>query len=53
MLRAEPIIAEQLINLRRCNKVIYSLSPCTPDTHVVQFLIVTKVLPCLGRWMIG
>lgn len=39
MLKAEPIIAEQLLNLKRCNKAIYSLSPCTPDTHVVQFKI--------------
>ena len=35
-LRAEPIIAEQLDRLRDCNKAIYSLSPCTFDTHVVQ-----------------
>lgn len=41
MLRAEPIIAEQLANLGRCTKAIYSLSPCTPDTHVVQFKIAT------------
>ncbi len=42
MLRAEPIIAEQLANLARCTKAIYSLSPCTPDTHVVQFKIATE-----------
>lgn len=42
MLKAEPIIAEQLANLRRCTKAIYSLSPCTPDTHVVQFHIATE-----------
>lgn len=42
MLRAEPIIAEQLENLNRCNKAIYSLSDCTPDTHVVQFHIATE-----------
>lgn len=41
MLRAEPIIAEQQANLGRCTKAIYSLSPCTPDTHVVQFKIAT------------
>lgn len=39
--RSEPIIAEQLTMLRACNKAIYSLSPCTPDTHVVQFKIAT------------
>lgn len=37
MLRSEPIIAEQLDNLRLCNKSVFSLSPCTHDTHVVQF----------------
>jgi DNA-binding transcriptional regulator LsrR (DeoR family) len=42
MLRAEPIIAEQLENLSRCNKAIYSLSDCSPDTHVVQFHIATE-----------
>lgn len=42
MLRAEPIIAEQLANLRRCTRALYSLSPCTPDTHVVQFKIATE-----------
>lgn len=42
MLRAEPIIAEQLANLRRCTKALYSLSPCTPDTHVVQFKIAAE-----------
>lgn len=41
-LRAEPIIAEQLTHLKDCNKAIYSLSPCTEDTHVVQFNIATK-----------
>lgn len=40
-LKAEPIIQEQLVNLQLCNKAIYSLSPCTPDTHVVQFKIAT------------
>lgn len=40
-LRAEPIIAEQLARLAECNKAIYSLSPCTEDTHVVQFKIAT------------
>lgn len=41
-LRAEPIIAEQLERLRDCNKAIYSLSPCTLDTHVVQFNLATE-----------
>lgn len=41
MLRREPIIAEQLARLLDCNKAIYSLSPCTEDTHVVQFKIAT------------
>lgn len=40
-LKAEPIISEQINNLRKCNKSIFSLSPCTPDTHVVQFKIAT------------
>lgn len=40
-LKREPIIREQLEGLRKCNKAIYSLSPCTPDTHVVQFKIAT------------
>ena len=42
MMRAEPIISVQLANLERCNKAIYSLSPCTLDTHVVQFHIATE-----------
>lgn len=41
-LRAEPIISEQLVRLLDCNKAIYSLSPCTLDTHVVQFKIATE-----------
>ncbi|GAB5468451.1 MAG: sugar-binding transcriptional regulator [Rhodospirillales bacterium] len=41
-LKAEPIIAEQLAQLQRCNKAIYSLSPCTLDTHVVQFKVATE-----------
>jgi DNA-binding transcriptional regulator LsrR (DeoR family) len=40
-LKAEPIIREQMDSLRSCNKSIFSLSPCTPDTHVVQFKIAT------------
>lgn len=41
-MRAEPIIAEQIAKLAECNKAIYSLSPCTKDTHVVQFKIATE-----------
>lgn len=41
-LRAEPIIAQQLGLLAECNKAIYSLSPCTLDTHVVQFNLATE-----------
>lgn len=40
-LRAEPIIRDQLEGIRSCNKSLFSLSPCTPDTHVVQFKIAT------------
>ncbi|MGV0819375.1 sugar-binding transcriptional regulator [Martelella sp. AMO21009] len=40
-LREEPIIREQLEGLHKCNKSLFSLSPCTPDTHVVQFKIAT------------
>lgn len=42
MLRAEPIITQQLDRLQDCNKAIYSVSPCTPDTHVVKFKIATE-----------
>lgn len=42
LLRAEPIIAEQLQQLKNCNKVIFTVSPCTPDGHVTQFKIVTE-----------
>lgn len=40
-IKSEPIIKEQLNNLTTCNKVIYSLSPCTSNTHVVQFKLAT------------
>lgn len=40
-IKSEPIIREQLNNLTTCNKVIYSLSPCTSNTHVVQFKLAT------------
>ena len=54
-LMAEPIIAEQLANLDRCNKAIYSLSPCTPDTHVVQFKIasVQDIADYVARGAVG
>ncbi len=41
-LRAEPIMAQQLDRLLDCNKAIHSLSPCTFDTHVVQFNLATE-----------
>ncbi|WP_370312807.1 sugar-binding domain-containing protein [Sagittula sp.] len=41
-LRAEPIIAQQLDRRLDCNKAIHSLSPCTFDTHVVQFNLATE-----------
>lgn len=40
-LSSEPIVQEQLQRLSDCNKAIFSLSPCTPDTHVVQFKLAT------------
>ncbi|NVK45802.1 MAG: sugar-binding transcriptional regulator [Rhodobacteraceae bacterium] len=40
-LRQEPIISEQIRLLGDCTKAIYSLSPCTENTHVVQFNIAT------------
>ncbi|MEC5318714.1 sugar-binding domain-containing protein [Brenneria populi subsp. brevivirga] len=42
LLRAEPIIADQLRRLANCNKAIFTVSPCTPDGHVTQFKIVTE-----------
>lgn len=41
-LRNEPIIQEQLSALKNCNKVVFSLSPCAPDTHVVHFKVATR-----------
>jgi deoxyribonucleoside regulator len=41
-LRKEHIISQQLEKLRDCNKAVYSVSPCTPDTHVVRFKISTR-----------
>lgn len=54
-LRNEPIIAEQLARLKDCTKAIYSLSPCTSDTHVVQFKIATpeEVLAYRDRGAVG
>lgn len=40
-LRKEPIIAQQLENLKDCNKAIFSLSPCVATSHVVQFNVAT------------
>lgn len=41
-LRAEPIIADQLHQLKACNKSLYSLSLCLPNSHVVQFNVATE-----------
>lgn len=41
-LRCEPIISQQMDRLRECNKAIYSVSPCRPDTHVVRFKVATR-----------
>ena len=41
LLRSEPIIAEQLMQLRNCNKAIFTVSPATRDSHVTQFNIIT------------
>lgn len=41
-LRKEHIISQQLEKLRDCNKAVYSVSPCTPDTHVVRFKVSTR-----------
>lgn len=41
-LKQEPIISEQLASLSLCNKTVFSLSPCTPDTHVVHFKVASK-----------
>lgn len=41
-LRKEHIISQQLERLRDCNKAVYSVSPCTADTHVVRFKVSTR-----------
>jgi DNA-binding transcriptional regulator LsrR (DeoR family) len=41
-LRNEHIISQQLERLRDCNKAVYSVSPCTLDTHVVRFKVSTR-----------
>jgi DNA-binding transcriptional regulator LsrR (DeoR family) len=41
-LRREQIISQQLEKLRSCNKAVYSVSSCTPDTHVVRFKVCTR-----------
>jgi len=41
-LMEEPILKEQLANVRRCNKAVYSLSDCSPDTHLVKFGVTTR-----------
>jgi DNA-binding transcriptional regulator LsrR (DeoR family) len=54
-LKAEPIIAEQMDRLAQCGKAIYSLSPCTADTHVVQFKLATPddISDYLARGAVG
>lgn len=41
-LRKEHIISQQLERLRDCNKAVYSVSSCKPDTHVVRFKVSTR-----------
>jgi DNA-binding transcriptional regulator LsrR (DeoR family) len=41
-LRREPIISQQMERLRECNKAVYSVSTCKPDTHVVRFKVATR-----------
>ena len=41
-LHREPSISQQMEQLRDCNKAVYSVSPCTPDAHVIRFKIVTR-----------
>lgn len=41
-LRREPIISQQMERLRECNKAVFSVSPCKPDTHVVRFKVATR-----------
>lgn len=41
-LREEPIVAEQLKQLKRCNKAVFSASGCNKDDHVVQFKVATQ-----------
>lgn len=40
-LREEAIIKRQLENLGSCNKSLFSISLCTPDSHVVAFNVAT------------
>ena len=41
-MRSEHIISQQLERLRDCNKAVYSVSTCTPDTHVIRFKVGTR-----------
>jgi DNA-binding transcriptional regulator LsrR (DeoR family) len=41
-LRGEHIISQQLERLRDCNKAIYSVGTCKPDTHVIRFKVGTR-----------
>ncbi|GBR68653.1 sugar-binding transcriptional regulator [Gluconobacter kanchanaburiensis] len=42
LLKAEPIVQDQLEMLKQCNKAIYTVSPATPDSHVTHFKIASQ-----------
>ncbi|MFT8345445.1 sugar-binding transcriptional regulator [Gluconobacter oxydans] len=42
LLKAEPIVHDQLKMLQQCNKAIYTVSPATPDSHVTHFKIASQ-----------
>lgn len=41
-LRREPIISQQMERLRDCNRAVYSVSSCKPDTHLIRFKVATR-----------
>lgn len=41
-LRREPIIADQLAALGRCNKALFAAGSCTPESHIVGAGIATQ-----------
>lgn len=55
LLRAEPIIADQMRLLKGCNKAIFTVSPATVNGHVTQFNIVTdkEVESYVARGAVG